>query len=171
MSAYCDEKPCTGQYATAADEALRVADAGLAINPNYASALCAIAASPKMTSANSNKRNPMCEQAMRLSPRDPDMGAVGTDSGATRNSASAHFDAAIEEYHKAIDAGYAGVVRLPRTWPPPTRCKGKMDEAKAALAEARRLNPKLTRQMADRSTAQSASRLIDGLRKAGLPEE
>ena len=31
--------------------------------------------------------------------------------------------------------------------------KGKMDEAKTALAEARRLNPKLTRQMADRAHA------------------
>jgi len=47
---------------------------------------------------------------------------------------------------------------------------GKMDEAKAALAQARSLNPKLTVKFMIEHTA-SPSAVFDGLRKAGLPEE
>ena len=47
---------------------------------------------------------------------------------------------------------------------------GKMDEAKAALAEARRRDPELTiKWMIDH--APNLPPLFDGLRKAGLPEE
>jgi hypothetical protein len=47
--------------------------------------------------------------------------------------------------------------------------EGKMDEAKSALAEARRLDPNLT----IKGWAHNVSfpRVLDGLRKAGLPEE
>ena len=45
-----------------------------------------------------------------------------------------------------------------------------MEEARTALAEARRLNPKLTvKWMIDHNP--SLPPLFDGLRKAGLPEE
>ena len=47
---------------------------------------------------------------------------------------------------------------------------GKMDEAKAALAEARRLNPKLTVKWMIEHTPNLPA-VFDGLRKAGLPEE
>ena len=47
---------------------------------------------------------------------------------------------------------------------------GKMDEAKAALAESRRRDPELTvKWMIDH--APNLPPLFDGLRKAGLPEE
>ena len=47
---------------------------------------------------------------------------------------------------------------------------GKMDEAKNALAEGRRLNPNLTvKWLTDH--APNIPPLFDGLRKAGLPEE
>jgi adenylate cyclase len=47
---------------------------------------------------------------------------------------------------------------------------GKVDEAKTALAEARRLNPKITvKWMMDHTPNLPA--VFDGLRKAGLPEE
>ena len=47
---------------------------------------------------------------------------------------------------------------------------GKMDEAKAGLAEARRLNPAITiKWMKEHSPNLPA--VFDGLRKAGLPEE
>ena len=47
---------------------------------------------------------------------------------------------------------------------------GKMDEAKAALAEARRIHPKLSVKwlIEHKPVLQPA---FDGLRKAGLPEE
>ena len=48
--------------------------------------------------------------------------------------------------------------------------EGKMGEAKTALAEARRLNPKLTVKWLQ-SVAPNIPALFDGLRKAGLPEE
>jgi adenylate cyclase len=78
-----------------------------------------------------------------------------------------NYAAAIDEFHKAIDAGYrfffvyanlAAALAL----------EGRMEEAKAAVAEARRLNPNLTLQM---PTAPRLPRLTEGLRKAGLPEE
>jgi class 3 adenylate cyclase len=54
-----------------------------------------------------------------------------------------HFDAAAEEYHKAIDTGfvnYLPYVELAIAH----SLEGKTEGAKTALAEARRLNPKLT---------------------------
>ena len=54
-----------------------------------------------------------------------------------------HFDAAIDEYHNATDSGYRpffAYTNLAAAY----ALEGKMDEAKSALAEARRLNPKLT---------------------------
>jgi hypothetical protein len=48
--------------------------------------------------------------------------------------------------------------------------EGKMDEAKSALAEARRLNPSYTVKW-DREHAEDIPTRREGLRKAGLPEE
>ena len=48
--------------------------------------------------------------------------------------------------------------------------EGKTEEAKTALAEGRRLNPNLTvKWLIDH--AADIPPLLDGLRKAGLPEE
>jgi hypothetical protein len=47
----------------------------------------------------------------------------------------------------------------------------KMDEAKTSLAEARRLNPKLTIKLLIANGVSPSSNLVDGLRKAGLPEQ
>jgi hypothetical protein len=44
-----------------------------------------------------------------------------------------------------------------------------MEEAASALAEARRLNPELTLKW--QQTRNSMPPLLEGLRKAGLPEE
>jgi hypothetical protein len=47
---------------------------------------------------------------------------------------------------------------------------GKMDEAKTALAEARRLNPAITVKWMIEHTPNLPA-VYDGLRKAGMPEE
>ena len=47
---------------------------------------------------------------------------------------------------------------------------GKMDEVKAALAEARHLNPAITIKWMKEHTPNLPA-VFDGLRKAGLPEE
>ncbi len=89
------------------------------------------------------------------------MGRCGAESG--------HLDAAIDEYHKAIDSGlhaYFAYTNMAAAYAP----AGKMDEAMAALAEARRLNPKLTvKWMMDHTPSLPA--VFDGVRKAGLPQE
>ena len=54
-----------------------------------------------------------------------------------------HFDAAIDEFHKAIDSGYGPFFAYTNLSAAYAQA-GRMDEAKAAVAEARRLNPKLT---------------------------
>ena len=48
--------------------------------------------------------------------------------------------------------------------------EGKMDEAKSALAEARRINPRLTLKWYREHMMELPNRL-EGLRKAGVPEE
>jgi predicted Zn-dependent protease len=79
------------------------------------------------------------------------------------------LDAAIEQLKRAIDSG------LPTYYPyaylaGAEAAKGNDAEAKLALAEARRLNPQLTiKFFAEKTWAEPI--VIDGLRKAGLPEE
>ena len=83
-----------------------------------------------------------------------------------------HFDAAIEESSKAIDAGskvFFTYLRLAIAH----ALKGDIDEAKTALAEARRLNPKLSVKwlMGNKPFSGFSQPWYDALRKAGLPEE
>jgi TolB-like protein len=149
-------------------EAIGVADAGLAVNPNFTPLL-----SPRINAENSLGR---FEQAkadaeramMRLSRRDPYMGRFLIEVGDAELSLG-HFDAAIDEYHKAIDSGlntYYAYSNLAAAY----AHAGKMDEATAALAEARRLNPYLTvKWMIEHMPTVPA--VFDGVRKAGLPEE
>ena len=80
-----------------------------------------------------------------------------------------HFDAATDEYRKAIDVGprqFFQYTNLAAAY----ALAGKMDEAKAALAEARRLNPAITVKWMQQHTPNLPA-VFDGLRKAGLPEE
>jgi Flp pilus assembly protein TadD len=80
-----------------------------------------------------------------------------------------HFDAATDEYRKAIDVGprwFFKYTNLAAAY----ALAGKMDEAKAALAEARRLNPAITVKWMKEHTPNLPA-VFDGLRKAGLAEE
>jgi adenylate cyclase len=149
------------------NEALRAADSGLAINPNYAALLdartLAEIALGRFEQAKSDAR-----QAMRLSPRDPEIPNRLMNLGMAELGLG-HFDAAIEEYQKGIDAGdhsFIPYVNLAAAY----ALEGKMDEAKVALSKGRRLNPNLTvRWVIDHAV--DFPPLLDGLRKAGLPEE
>jgi tetratricopeptide (TPR) repeat protein len=151
-------------------EGARVADAELAVNPNYAPAYAyrsiAESALGQFEQAKSD-----AQQAMRLSPRDPRMASFH-DYLATAELGLGHFDATIEESSKAIDAGY-------KVFQPYLRLatahalKGDIDEAKTAMAEARRLNPKLSVKwlMANKTFSGFTQPWYDALRKSGLPEE
>jgi adenylate cyclase len=149
-----------------ADEAVGVADAGLAIDPNFVLLLA-----PRAAAENSlgcfEQAKADCERAMRLSPRDPFSGVFRLWIGAAELGLG-HFDAAIDAFRKAIDSGYRPFF-VYSSLAAAYALAGKMDAAEAALAEARRLNPKLTVKWYLARGVNTA--LIDGMRKAGLPEE
>jgi tetratricopeptide (TPR) repeat protein len=150
-----------------ADEALRTADTGLAINPNYA-ALYGVRSNAKSSLGRFEQAKFDAQQAMRLSPRDPLIGLFHVQLGDSELGLG-HFDAAIDEYRNATDSGYRpffAYSNLAAAY----ALEGKMDEAKAALAEARRLNPKITVKWMIAHTP-NLPPVFDGLRKAGLPEE
>ena len=147
-------------------EGLRVADAALAINPNYAAEYAWRSVAESHLHQFEQAKSDL-QQAMRLSPRDPRMG-FWHDLMAEAELGLGHFDAAIEEDNKAIDAGYKTF------WPylnfaTAHVLKGEMDDAKTAVAEALRINPKLSiKSLRERGFR---AQLIDAVRKAGLPEE
>jgi adenylate cyclase len=108
------------------------------------------------------------ERAMWLSPRD----FLNTTFLMIAGDADinlGHFDAAIDAYRRALDSGFRQFfvyARLSAAYAD----AGRIDEAKASLAEARRLNPKFTvKSMIEHMPNWPA--VFEGVRKAGLPEE
>ena len=93
-----------------------------------------------------------------------DMGGMGDAELGSRN-----LVAAIAEYHKALNSGYHTYF-VYTSLSAAYAHAGKMNEAKAALAEARRLNPAITIKWM-KEHAPNIPVVFDGLRKAGLPEE
>ena len=128
-----------------ANEGLSAADAGLAINPDdpplYRARSLAENALGRYEQAKSD-----VQQAIRLSPRDPMIGIWLLSLGDAELGLG-HFDAAIDEYKKAIDAGWRAYQPY-RGLTAAYALEGKMEEATSALAEARRLNPAAHSQMA-----------------------
>jgi adenylate cyclase len=150
-----------------ANEAVDVADAGLAVDPNsarlYAGRGNAETSLGRFEQAESDVR-----QAMRLSPRDPRVGNWLFFIGSAELE-QGHYDAAIDEFHKAIESGYRPYMpyaNLAAAY----ALDGKMDDAKSAVAEARRLNPNLTVKWAI-AHSPNVPKAFEGLRKAGLPDE
>jgi adenylate cyclase len=150
-----------------ANEALGTADAGLAINPNSA-LLNGMRALAENSLGHFEQAKSDITKAMRLSPHDPFMLFWPMYLGDAELGLG-HFEVAVEEYRKSIDNGFhnfAPYVDLAAAY----ALQGKMDEAKSALAEARRLEPKLTVKWFQ-SHAPNIPNLFEGARKAGLPEE
>jgi adenylate cyclase len=148
------------------NEGLRAADEGLAINPNYAP-LYNARGYAEMDLGRYDQTKSDILQAMRLSPRDPVMGLWQT-SLAEAEIGLGHFDAAIDLIHRAIDAGYRNSYTYSRL-AAADALEGKMDDAKTALAEALRFSPKLSVKSVARTNPFPV--VLEGLRKAGLPEE
>jgi adenylate cyclase len=148
------------------NEALGAADAGLAVNSNYAN-LYEARGFAEVNLGRFEQAISDTQQAMRLSPRDPYLGSWHQVLGDAELGAR-HFDAAIDQYHSAIDAGFrvfVPYVDLAAAY----ALKGETEEAKSALTEGRRLNPELTLAWLI-GHAPNIPPLFEGLRKAGLPE-
>ena len=148
-------------------EALRVADEGLAINPNSA-LLLATRSTAETYSHQFQQAKLDIERAILLSPHDPAL-AWFRNLSADAELGLGNIDAALDAGRKAIDGGW-------RSWysylnlATASAVKGDLDEAKSALAEARRLNPKLSiKFLSERKPVLQP--WFDALRKAGLPEQ
>jgi tetratricopeptide (TPR) repeat protein len=148
------------------NEGLRAADEGLAINPNYAP-LYNARGFAKINLGRFEEAKSDIFQAMRLSPRDPTMGLWRTNL-ADAEMCLGHFDAAIDLIRQAIDAGYRSSYPY-RELAAAYALAGKAEDAKTALAEARRLSPTLTVKWVAKTNPLPV--VLEGLRKAGLPEE
>jgi tetratricopeptide (TPR) repeat protein len=148
-------------------DALGVADAGLAVNPNDVDLLRVRALAENSLGRYEQAKDDL-DRAMRLSPRDPFVGFFHIELGKAEMGLH-NFDAAIDEFRKAIDSGhrpYYAYTNLAAAY----AHAGKLDEAKVALAEARRVNPAITVNWLKEHTPYLPA-VLDGLRKAGLPEE
>ena len=121
----------------------------------------------KVFSADFEQAKSDIRQAMRLSPRDPlswDLAHVFGDA----ELGLGHFDAAIDDIigDRRRFRSFCPYLDLAAAY----ALEGKMDEAKTALAEARRLNPKLTVKWLI-VPVRISQPVFEGLRKAGLPEK
>jgi tetratricopeptide (TPR) repeat protein len=77
-----------------------------------------------------------------------------------------HFDAAIAAYRKALDLGWQQAFFVHTNLAAAYALSGKMDEAKAELAEARRLNPEITVKWMNEHTP-TLPAVFDGLARRG----
>jgi len=148
-------------------EALRVIDAGLAADSNSAP-LLAMRSEAHTSLHRFEEAKADIRQAMLLSPRDPSM-PMWNNLFADAELGLGRYDAAIEACKKAIDGGYR-VFLAYLNLAAAHALKGDDSDAKAALDEARRLNPKLSvRWLTDHRPVLEPT--FDSLRKVGLPEE
>jgi adenylate cyclase len=104
---------------------------------------------------------------MRLSPRDPAILLWKTNL-ADAEMGLGHIDAAIDLIRQAIDAGFRNSYAY-KSLAAAYALAGKMDDAKTALAEALRQSPNLTIKWVARTNPNPV--VLEGLRKAGLPEQ
>jgi adenylate cyclase len=149
------------------NDALRAADAGLAVDPNSAP-LHGWRSIAETYLGQFEQAKSDVMQAMRLSPRDPSM-SQWHNFMADAELGLGNYDAAIDQSSRAIDGGYR-VFYAYLNLAAARAFKGEIDQAEAALTEARRINPRLSVKwlIEHKPVLQTA---FDGLRKAGLPEE
>jgi adenylate cyclase len=148
-------------------DAQRAADAGLALNPSSA-LLYFASGNGKIQAGMFAEAKSDILRAIQLSPRDPSLGLwLNTLAGA--DIGLGHFDDAINETNRAIDAGnrtFYEYTNLAVAY----AMTNRMDEAKSAVAEALKLNPKLTVKFMSERNSKSPT-VVESLRRAGLPEQ
>jgi adenylate cyclase len=157
--------------AASANRVIAEAEATLRADPSFARAYWPLAVGDELLGHYEQSISEL-QQAMRISPRDSNIGTwhmeMGRDLLALRRT-----DAAVQEGLKAIDSGYRtaqSYMALAAFY----ATADKMPEAKAALAEAMNFNPKLSvawLRARTPSFIDSPPGFREALIKAGLPEE
>ena len=154
-------------YAKEYPEALAAAETEVALDPNSAYGYAMVGRAEGLL-GRCEQSIAHIKQAFALSPRDPFSGFWYAYLGLAE-FCRGRLDAAIEQFKRAIASGYPTYFFY--SWLAGAEAaKGNDAEAKLALAEARRLNPQLTIKWLLTETP-TPSIVIDGLRKAWLPEE
>jgi adenylate cyclase len=150
------------------DEALRLADAGLAVNPNIPW-LYGARAMAELDLGRFDEAKSDIQQGIRLSPRDPSVPVFHTFLGDAEIGAG-RPEAAIVEYRKALDTGdhtFWAYANLAAAY----ALSGKTDEAKPFVAETLHVNPSFTVKWFQNHTAYVIPKRDEGFRKAGFAEE
>jgi tetratricopeptide (TPR) repeat protein len=152
-------------------EAKPIVEAALKRNPNLAPLYADLALIHTQLGDYEQAKSEI-EQAMRLSPRDVQLGIWEFLYGQA-DLGLGHYAEAIEVERRAIDDDFN--VYLPHLALAAAYALSNHDkDARAELAEAIRINPKITSIRSLGSPLRPIERLpslVEGLRKAGLPEE
>ena len=153
-----------------ATEIISEAEASLRAAPSFASAYLPLAVGEGLLGRHEQAISDL-KQAMRISPRDTNIGIWYMEMG-RQLLALGRYDEAILEGLKAIDSGYRTV--LPYTSLAAFYAAAdKMPEAKAALADAMNLNPELSVawfHAHNSAFVDTPPGFREALIKAGLPE-
>jgi adenylate cyclase len=149
------------------EEGLRAADAGLALNPGSALLYHARAVAKNQAGIYAEGKSAEL-QAIRLSPRDPSVGVFYSALTAS-DIGLGNFDDAITDSHHAIDAGYRTFL-IYSNLAVACAMADRIDDARAAVAEALKLNPKYSVKLMSESYHKPPA-VLEALRKAGAPEE
>jgi adenylate cyclase len=156
--------------AASANEIIAEAEASLRANPSFPWGYWPMAVG-EMLLGHYEQAISELQQAMKISPRDPNIGIWHMEIGKAL-LALTRYDAAVQEGLKAIDSGY----RTPQSYAGLAAfyaAADKMPEAKAAMAEAMKLEPELSVAWFHAhipAFIDSTPGMLECLRKAGLPE-
>jgi adenylate cyclase len=148
-------------------EALEAAQNAVRLNPSYATAYANLA-QDQMKPAEFPQALANIDYAMKLSPRDPDLGRWRFIKARTVNYMGQHQDA-IREAQAALDGGFS-IWAVYLQLAVAHAYMGQQSDAQAAITEARKRLPQLTLKWY-RARIDVPESFYEGLRKAGLPEE
>jgi TolB-like protein len=157
--------------AASANEIIAEAEASLRADPSFAAAYQPMADGEMLLGRHEQSISHL-EQAMRISPRDSNLGLWHMEM-ARALMGLGRTDAAVQEGLKAIDSGYR-TAYTSASLAASYAAADRMLEAKAALAEAMKLSPKLSVAWFHERTPgfiESPPGMREHLIKAGLPEE
>src|SRR3984957_7824024 len=156
--------------AASANEIIAESEASLRANPSFPWGYWPMAVG-EMLLGHYEQSISELQQAMKISPRDPNIGIWHMEIGRSL-LALTQYDAAVQEGLKAIDSGYRtaeSYACLAAFYAAANRAP----EATAAMAEAMKLNPKLSVAWFHAhipAFIESAPGMLESLRKAGLPD-